>query len=255
MTNELDLLLAEIDFLKSELGLQNNLLDEKIFLNLASEYTYESNRLDGGDITLPETELALKIGMMIPGKSMAEYLTVANHFQALQFIHEQTEEETILSESLIKQIHTILLKGIHRDQPGGVYRNHDIISPDGHALPSPEELPELMRNAVKDLRIDGPFMHPVLFAADAHQRLMAIQPFAEANGVCARLLMNLILHAEGYPLVNLPGNDAGRAAYFTALQQIHSGEDKVAWFRLVADQLMSDIKALLKRLQDAREKF
>lgn len=255
MTNELELLLAEIDFLKSELGLQNNLLDEKIFLNLASEYTFESNRLEGSTITLPETELALKIGMMIPGKSMAEYLSVANHYQAIQFICSQAEEETIFSESLIKEIHSILLKGVNKDHPGGVYRDQSMAAANGRALPSPEDLPVLMRNMVNDLRIDGPFMHPALYAAEVHQRLLAIQPFAQANGICARLLMNLILHAEGYPLVNIRGDDTSRQAYTAALEQVHGGGDKNPWYRLIADQLMVDIKSLLKRLQEVREKL
>ena len=33
------------------------------------------------------------------------------------------------------------------------------------------------------------------------------------NGLCARLLMNLILLEEGYPLVSFPGDDASRLEF------------------------------------------
>ena len=249
MNNDLELLLAEIDFLKSDLGLQSYLPGDKLLEALAVEYTFESNRLEGSTLTKPETELAIKIGLMISGKTMAEYLAAINHNQAVQFIREQAGEMALVSEDLIKEIHSILLRGINPDQRG-IYRAHPVKNVKGYSPPAANQLPGLMTYMVEWLRVEGPFLHPIIFAAEAHQRLLSLQPFSEANGACARLLMNLILLEEGYPLANFSGTEPARSVYFNTLEQAHSQTDKSGWHKLVAEQVMSDIKSLLKRLND-----
>ncbi len=248
MNNDLDFFLAEIDLLKGELDLLNDRFDRQLLQALAIEYSYQSNRIGGSTLTPAETEMAIKIGLTIPGKAMWEYLSAINHYQAIQFIREQVDEHALLSETLIKQIHAILLRSIDREQ-AGIYRTQALTSPPGHHAPPPaSELPELMAEMLHWLRLEGPFVHPIIFAAEAHQRLLAIQPFIAANGTCARLLMNFILLQEGYPLLNLRGDAESCGAYFHALELAHNGTDKTTWFRLIAEQLMNDIKGLLSRL-------
>lgn len=45
--------------------------------------------------------------------------------------------------------------------------------------------------------------HPVLYAADLHQRFVAIHPFADGNGRTAHLLMNFALTQASYPVINV----------------------------------------------------
>lgn len=249
MSNDLDIFLTEIDLLKGELDLLNDRLDEPLQQALAIEYSYQSNRLGGSTLTPVETEMAIKIGLTVSGKAMWEYLSAINHYQAIQFIRGQAEEQALLSETLIKQIHAILLRSINREQ-AGIYRTEPL-TPYGQRtpVPPPSELPALMAEMVHWLRLEGPFVHPVIFAAEAHQRLLSLHPFIAANGTCARLLMNLILLEEGYPLVNLRGDTESRQTYFHTLDLAHTGTDKTPWFRLIAEQLMNDIKHLLNRLE------
>ncbi|NCN23894.1 MAG: Fic family protein, partial [Candidatus Pacebacteria bacterium] len=42
--------------------------------------------------------------------------------------------------------------------------------------------------------------HPAKIAADLHFRFVAIHPFIDGNGRTARLLMNLVLMQNGFPL-------------------------------------------------------
>lgn len=249
MNNDLDIFLAEIDLLKAELEIQSHLLNEQLPQTLSIEYSYQSNRIGGSTLTPVETEMAIKIGLTIQGKAMWEYLSAINHYQAIQFVREQADEQAPLSETLIKQIHAILLRSINREQ-AGIYRTQALTPPPGHHAPPPaSELPELMAKMVHWLRLEGPFVHPVIFAAEAHQRLLSLHPFIAANGTCARLLMNLILLQEGYPLTNIRSDAESCRAYFHALELAHSGSDKTTWYRLIAEQLMSDMKRLLGRLE------
>jgi Fic family protein len=46
-------------------------------------------------------------------------------------------------------------------------------------------------------------LHPAIYAADLHQKFVSIHPFSDGNGRTARLLMNLSLTEEGYPVINI----------------------------------------------------
>lgn len=249
MNNDLKIMLAEIDFLKTELDLQSLLLNDKLLQDLDVNYTFESNRIEGSRLTLPETELAIKIGLTITGKSMAEYLAAINHYQAVQFVREQADDQVIITEALIKQVHSILLRGINKEN-AGVYRTRPLTDFSGYMAPPPEQIPELMAETVEWLRLEGEFIHPVMFSAETHQRLLALQPFSDANGACARLLMNLVLLRAGYPLANFGGNNTRHQAYYNALKLAHDHNFKTAWLKLMAEQVMSDIKNLLARIQE-----
>ena len=248
MNDELELLLAEIDLLNSDLALQSDLLDEKVLYELALAYTYESNRLEGGRLTRAETEMAIKLGLMMPDKTMAEYLATIDHYQAVLFIRQQSAEQTLLSEALIKQIHNILLRGINHEN-SGIYRTQPLFNKGEHIPPAPELLPALMTQMLQWQREEGQFLHSVIFAAEIHQRIMSMQPFLAANGLCARLLMNLILLQAGFPLANISGAEASSAAYYQALELANCHGQKQDWYRLIAEQVKFAIESLLQRLR------
>jgi Fic family protein len=65
-------------------------------------------------------------------------------------------------------------------------------------------------------------MHPIILAAQAHHRLVAIHPFVDGNGRTARLVMNLLLMRRGYPpTIILRVN---RRQYYSVLAQADSGK-------------------------------
>lgn len=50
-----------------------------------------------------------------------------------------------------------------------------------------------------------------------HERLVTIHPFIDDNGRTARLLMNLILLQNGFPIAILKGDTDSRLNYYSAL--------------------------------------
>src|SRR6218665_286298 len=108
----LETLLQEVDKLKAELNKLRSLDNAKIQEALAVEYTYESNRIEGNTLTLQETQLVIEKGLTIGGKSLKEHLEAINHKEAIDFIGELVKKESVLDESTLKQIHSIILKSI-----------------------------------------------------------------------------------------------------------------------------------------------
>lgn len=70
----------------------------------------------------------------------------------------------------------------------------------------------------------GHELHPVVLAAQAHHKLVAIHPFIDGNGRTARLVMNLVLFRYGYPPTVLL--QANRRQYYQVLMQADTGRSE-----------------------------
>ncbi|MCK9605118.1 MAG: Fic family protein [Methylomonas sp.] len=246
-TDSLDLLLAEIDLLKAELQLQSPELDPALQQSLDIAYTHDSNSLEGSSLNLAETDMVIRNGLMLPGKSMAENLTALNHYQAIQFIREQAAEQNLLSASALQKLQIMLCRGLQH-QTGGAYRNQAAHLLNDQAAPQADQIPQLLAEHLHWLNLEGPFLHPLLFAAEAHLRVLSLQPFQNNNGLCARLLMNLILLTEGFPLLNIAAHQTIRNGYIAAFNDAQAG-DRLKWQLFIAEQALLNGQYLMRRLQ------
>ena len=80
-------LLQKRDLLNNSRPLPNIAL-QKIKENLAIEWTYNSNSIEGNSITLRETHLILQEGMTVKGKPLREHFEVNNHHKALTYLYK-----------------------------------------------------------------------------------------------------------------------------------------------------------------------
>lgn len=244
MTMHLDALLAEIDALKAQLDALRPLENASILQALDTEYTYESNRIEGNTLTLRETDLVIHKGLTVGGKSMREHLEAINHYEAVLFLRELVQEHKALNESLILQLHGLILRGIDRDNAGRYRSVPVMISGSRHIPPQPWQVPLLMEQCLSWYETQRPLLHPVVIAAEMHERIATIHPFIDGNGRTARLVMNLILLQHGYPIANIPGDLDSRRAYYDALEHSNLIDDKGAFFLLIAGH----VKHMLERL-------
>lgn len=243
-TDNLDLLLAEIDLLKADLHLQYAEIDPALQQKLDIDYSHDSLRLEGGGLDLAETEMVIKHGLMLPGKPMSDNLTALNHYQAIQFIREQAAEQNLLSAGTLQKLHIMLSRGL-QNQLGGAYRNQSVQLLNDAMAPAAENIQQLLAEQLQWLNREGPFLHPVAFAAEAHLRLLSLQPFQNNNGLCARLLMNLILLGEDYPIMTIASNTASQKAYIQAFDHAQTGQP-LEWQCFIAEQIMLNFQNLLR---------
>ena len=115
-------LLSQIDRKKVELDSRRPLTaGEAARLNeeFIVEYTYNSNAIEGNTLTLRETDLVLR-GLTIDQKPLKDHMEAVGHKEAFDFVSELVKDNVPISESIIKQIHYLVLADKKEDR--GVYR-------------------------------------------------------------------------------------------------------------------------------------
>jgi excisionase family DNA binding protein len=191
---------------------------KKLHENLEINYTYNTNAIEGNTLTLRETQLVIRQGITIRGKSLSEHLEAKNHPVAIAYIENLVN--TQLEEANLLELHCILFNGFC--EGAGNYRNGQVyIEGRDHMPPPAFEVPQLMAELLDWLRRNPEELHPIELAAIFHHRFVAIHPFDDGNGRIGRLLMNLQLIKSGYPLTIIKTVD--RRRYYDSLIKADNG--------------------------------
>lgn len=235
----------KLDKLKDRLNEYRKNEHPKVTKALEIEYTYESNKIEGNTLTLQETALVVEKGLTIGGKTITEHLEVINHTQAIDFIKDLAQSKNTISERDILQIHSLILQGI--DKPNaGVYRKVPvIISGAKHKPPQPFLVPKQMEDVMLWYNENKEVLHPIELSAEMHERLVTIHPFIDGNGRTSRLLMNLILLQNDYPIAILKGDDKSRLEYYNALELAQTENNKKVFIELIANNIQDTMERIL----------
>lgn len=201
---------------KTERSLKNSLL---------LRYNQASNAMEGNSLTLIEAKVLLEQGVTADSKPFKDHLDIINHQQAINYLLDLVKDKAPLSERIIKNFNALLLKSTQNEQEAGQYRRVPLALEGAEHIPLQ---PDLIQKAIEDLvlnnqaNINARTMHPVERIVRLHADFMAIYPFAERNCRTGRLIMNLELMKEGYPIAIIAVDD--RAAYYQAMNQAAKGD-------------------------------
>ena len=202
-----------------------------------TEYTYESNRIEGNALTLMETDLVIHKGMTIEGKPLKDHFEAVNHLNAIEYIREVVGSRLAFDKKILLDIHALILQGIDRANAGAYRRVNVRISGSRHVCPAYEKVPDKMDEYFAWCEAHKDVVHPVRLAAEMHEKLVSIHPFVDGNGRTARLVMNLILLQNGYPITVIASDRKKRADYYDSLEAAHRspGNDNSRFKLLVAE--------------------
>jgi Fic family protein len=226
-------------------GVSSLLPDKHLFL-----YTYIrkeavlSSQIEGTQSTL--SDLLLFELEEAPGVPTADVVEVSNYVAALEHGLRRLREGFPLSNRLIREIHEILLsrgRGASKS-PGQFRRSQNWIggSRPGNARyvpPAPQRVEEAMA-ALEHFLHGEPSRTPALLkAAMAHVQFETIHPFLDGNGRVGRLLITLLLCAEGVlrePLLYLSLHfKRNRAKYYELLDAVRREGEWEKWLEFFAD--------------------
>ncbi len=113
-------------------------------------------------------------------------------------------------------------------------------------FPPPSELKGLMKKLEAELPALKAKLHPVEFAAVLHIRIATIHPFVDGNGRTARLVMNLALMQEGYPVTIIP--PVVRSDYILAIREANKGKNQ-SFINLISSMVWESQKDYLRLLK------
>lgn len=236
----------KIEKLKDRLNALSMNQNEKITKALDIEYTYESNKIEGNTLTLKETALVIEKGLAVGGKTLNEHLEAINHFFAIDYIKEVATSKESITERIISNIHSLILKGID-DKNSGKYRDVQVlISGAKHEPPQPYKVPLQMRELLKWYNYNKDKLHPIALSAEMHERLVTIHPFIDGNGRTSRLLMNLILLQHGYPIAILKGDSKSRLTYYNTLEIAQTENNKEPFINFIAENIETSLQRIIK---------
>lgn len=234
LSKSLQSLLDEIDVIKKKLDNFRQLDSFRIAQALELEYTFESNRIEGNTLTLRETDLVVNEGLTVSGKSMREHLEAINHQEAIGYIKQLVERNFSLNERELLTIHNLILRGIMPEDAGRYRKVQVMIQGSTHMPPQPYLVAKEMEDYFIWFESNKNKLHPILLAAEMHERLVKIHPFIDGNGRTSRLIMNLILLQNGYVIANIKGDYDNRMQYYQTLEKAQASNKKEDFLLFIA---------------------
>ncbi|MFH2022403.1 MAG: Fic family protein [Patescibacteria group bacterium] len=250
MNNKLSEKLQELSDKKQELDRQKPLTTD-VLQNLEGwlkvELTYSSNAIEGNSLTRLETAEVIERGVsaILKGRSIQDQLEAINHAKAVEFIRTLAKEKKshqFITEEDIKAIHKIIFTSIS-DERAGQYRESEVFIGGAEVeFPLPHAVPYHMTEFIQWLQTQQG-VHPVRVAADAHFKFVSIHPFVDGNGRTSRLLMNLILIINDYPMAIIRNED--RVGYLEAVNLGQMKGDLNMFFSIVEEAEARSLNAYL----------
>ena len=221
------------EFLELERPLNEGIL-KKLESNLKTNFIYNSNAIEGNTLTLKETDIILRYEVTVKGKSLKEHEEVKGQEYALNFLKEVIKTNESLSLRLIRKFNALVLNDDIENRGKFKKSNNEILGTGFETTPYylvEEKLTELIEKFNSSENNDL-IMKVACFHADFEK----IHPFIDGNGRMGRLLLNLELMKNGYPITVIQNEE--REEYYTALETAQAKAD----YRLLTDFIEKSIE-------------
>lgn len=207
-----------IKFLKGKLP-----IDKKKFYEwFVTEFTYNTNAIEGSTMTLRDTGLLLFDKIMPSGRTTEEIQSAENNKKAYDYIMQYKGE---VNKKFICEIHKILTHNILNKEHIGKFRKVQVYIRGAEFIPpKPKEVEEQFKNLMKWYKTNRKKYHPVVVASYLHAAFEGIHPFIDRNGRVGRLILDFTLHKNKYPPINIKYKE--REKYYKALERAHKGNLK-----------------------------
>lgn len=219
---------------------------ERLRKEFMIEFTYNSNAIEGNTLTLKETALALE-GMTIDQKPLKDHLEAVGHRDAFLYAQDIADKDMPLSESVIKNIHALVL--MNRPEDKGVFRHISVKIMGAYTEPvQPYLIEPKMTELLAANEERKVSMHDIERIARFHLEFEGIHPFIDGNGRTGRLLMNLELIRCGYPPIDVKFTD--RKKYYDAFDAFYKDGNPNKMTVLIAGYVNERIDEYLRVLDN-----
>ncbi|AHE97110.1 Fic family protein [Thioalkalivibrio paradoxus] len=241
-------------------GVTSILPDTPLFLYMyVRKEAILSSQIEGTQSSL--SDLLFFESEEAPGVPLDDVQEVSNYVAAMDHGLARIRDGFPVSLRLIREIHeTLLARGRgSTKQPGEFRRSQNWIggTRPGNALfvpPPPDRVLDLMSDLEAFIHADTPEIPALVKAGLVHVQFETIHPFLDGNGRVGRLLITLLLCAQGIlqePVLYLSLYfKAHRRQYYDLLQQVRERGAWEAWIEFFLDGIA---ETSLQAAEAARE--
>ncbi len=233
----------ELDSIKKEWEKYKTKVGKSIVLKDLHQFsiynTYSTQKIEGSTLTKGETYHLLENNYTPANRPMKDVLEAQLHQKIFK---DMLDYEENITEKQILKWHDELFSQTELDQ-AGTLRKYDVgpyMGKTEYVLGSDVE--EEVKKLLKWYNKNKTKMNSVELAARFHKRFELIHPFGNGNGRIGRLLMNFILHKNGFPMLDIEPKE--KMSYINALERSY----------LINDEMVF-VKWFMKRYLKANKKF
>ncbi|MBA2675825.1 Fic family protein [Ramlibacter sp.] len=234
--------------------------EERILQKLRLEWDFHSNHLEGNSLSYGETKALILHGLTAQGKPLKDHFEITGHHEAVLWIEDLVRKREPLTESVVRQLHQLILKEDHEIEAVtadgrpthirvevGRYKtspNH-VKTATGETLffSSPMDTPIHMRELLDWYSANAGTTDAIELSSVFHHRFTRIHPFSDGNGRVARLLGNFILMMGSYPPVIVKTQE--KDTYFAALRLADAG-NPAAFAEYIAQRLLESLDLMIR---------
>ncbi|MBU1051388.1 MAG: Fic family protein [Nanoarchaeota archaeon] len=235
----------EIEFIKrlqAEANLKVIHLSEKQWKTFSEIFSYNTNAIEGSELSKKETKEVIEKGVWPVEKSKEDIAEALGVNEAIKLIRKTKEH---ISLDLIKQIHYIVFKN-SKDFAGELRKlGQEVVVRTGTGFIVHEGAPSsrvitLLNELIKWYNKHKSEYPGILLASVIHNQFENIHPFADGNGRAGRILLNNILLKNNLPPVNI--DIKNQAEYYQTLQSY----EKDGNIRPTIELILKEYKSLSK---------
>lgn len=200
-------------------------------------HIYSTQRIEGSTMTYGQTKKLLEYNLS-PKDTATEHIIEAEQIEKI--FDELLVVKSDISKKLILDWHEKLFEKTDTNNAGS-FRREDVAAYGGtteyvlwaDVIPDVEKLLKwYSKNKNK--------LNPVILSAIFHKRFEMIHPFIDGNGRIGRLLMLLILHKNGYPLMNILPKE--KLTYIKKLEASHTQNNSMIFVKWFVSKYLRDYK-------------
>ena len=182
--------------LKSIFHMMESLGSARIEGNHTTLADYVEARIDAGAAAAGDAPL--QPDLLHPREPIHE---IENIERAMDYLDAAVITGTVLSHTLLRELHTLAVKGLTRegDRTPGAYRPGQVsIGGASHVPPGPRDVQPLMDELLAFVNADDAPKYDLLKVALAHHRFAWVHPFGNGNGRVVRLFTYALLLKYGF---------------------------------------------------------
>lgn len=192
---------------------QNPTVKEQFDENFVNAFVYNTNSIEGSTLTPKEIELLLSENIA-PNKPLEDVLEAKAAQKAIEFIKEYKGD---VNQEFLLKIHEIYFKDTKPFIAGKYKKYQNEVKGSKFQPTQPELVLTDMKLCFQEYQRLKKELHTLELAAWAHWKLVRIHPFQDGNGRTARIVMNFVLHKNGYGMIDIKTKE--KQTYFKTLEK------------------------------------